>query len=133
MGTLLYYVQEDDSTMLTVLIYITEKQANPTEWKKEKVKQFLNYAATHPYAIITHHAIDMILAGHINASYFSETKSRIQAVGHFFMSNNTYFPSNNGTVLSIVKIIKVVMSSMEEAVLGALFVNSKKSIPARQS
>ena len=72
MGTLLYYVQEDDSTMLTVLIYITEKQANPTEWKKEKVKQFLNYAATHPYAIITHQAIDMVLAGHINASYLSE-------------------------------------------------------------
>ena len=58
--------------MLTALSYIAEKQANPTEWKKEKVKQFLDYASTHPYSIITHHEIDMVLAGHIKASYLSE-------------------------------------------------------------
>ena len=49
------------------------------------------------------------------------------------MSNNTVFPPNNGAVLTKYKIIKAVMSSAEEAELGALFINFKECIPARQS
>ena len=49
------------------------------------------------------------------------------------MSNNMAFPPNNGAVLTISKIIKAVISSAAEAELGALFINSKESIPARQS
>ena len=36
----------------------------------KKVKQFLNYAATHPDAILTYHASDMVLAGHSDASTY---------------------------------------------------------------
>ena len=49
------------------------------------------------------------------------------------MSNNMAFPPNNGVVLTIAKIIKAVMSSAAEAELGALFINRKEAIPARQS
>ena len=49
------------------------------------------------------------------------------------MSNNMAFPPNNGAVLTISKIIKAVISSAAEAELGALFINSKEFIPARQS
>ena len=76
----------------------------------QKAKQFLDYADTHPDAIITYHASDMVLAVHINASYLSEPKTRIISGGHFFMSNNTEFPLNNGAVSNVVKIIKAVMS-----------------------
>ena len=46
------------------------------------------------------------------------------------MSNNTEFPPNNGSVLTIAKIIKVVISSAVEAELGALFINFKEDTPA---
>ena len=49
------------------------------------------------------------------------------------MSNNTVLPTNNGAVLTMAKIIKAVMSSAAEAELGALFINCKEAIPARQS
>ena len=64
-GNFLYY-------MLTSLGYIVAQQANPPEYKIQKVKQLLDYAATHPDAIITYHASDMVLAVHINTSYLSE-------------------------------------------------------------
>ena len=49
------------------------------------------------------------------------------------MSTNTYFPPNNGAVLTISKIIKAVMSSAAEAELGAIFINRKEVIPELQS
>ena len=88
----------------------------------KKVKQLLDYAATHPDAILTYHANDMVLTFHSNALYLSETKSRSRAGGLFFMSNNMAFPTKNGAVLTMAKIIKAVMSSAAEAELGALFV-----------
>ena len=41
------------------------------------------------------------------------------------MSNNTYFPLNNGSVLTSTKIIKAVISSAAEAELGAILINCK--------
>ena len=72
----------------------------------------------------------MIIAGHSNASYLSKTKARSREGGHFFMSNNTPDPPNNGAVITIAQIIKAVMSSAAEAELGALFINCREAIPA---
>ena len=124
-GDFLYYAWEFNPTMLTALEYITAQQAKPTEQKMKKVKQFLDYASTHPDAIIKYHASDMVLSGHSYASYLYETKARSRAGRNLFMSNNTELPINNGTVLNISKIIKAVMSSAAEAELGALFINCK--------
>jgi hypothetical protein len=55
-GTFLYYAQCVDSTMLTALGSIATQQANPTENTIIKVKQFLDYALTHPNAIVTYQA-----------------------------------------------------------------------------
>ena len=84
---------------------------------------FLDYAASHPDAIITLNAIDMVLAGHIDASYLSESKARSRAVGHFFLSKNSSKLPNNGAVLTIAQIVKAVVSSVEEAKLGSLYIN----------
>ena len=54
---------------------IAVKYATPTQNAMLKVKQFLNYAATHPYAVVTCNASNMFLSGHSNASYLSETKA----------------------------------------------------------
>jgi hypothetical protein len=58
--------------MLTALGSLATQQANPTKNTMAKVTQFLDYAATHPDAIVTYHVSDMVLAGHSNASYLSE-------------------------------------------------------------
>ena len=65
----------------------------------------------------------MILVGHSDALYLSETKAHSRAGGHFFMSNNTTFPPKNDAVFNISKIIKAVMSSAAEAELGSMFIN----------
>ena len=71
----------------------------------------------------THHASDMVLAGHSNTLCLSNAKYISRAGGHLFMSNNTEFLTNNGAVLTISKIIKAVMLSAEEEELGGIFVN----------
>ena len=105
----MYYSRAVDPTILISLGSISAQQANPTDQTMQKVKQLLDYVATHPDAVITYQASDMVLASHIDAFYLSETRARRRAGGHFFMSNNIEFPLNNGAVLTISKIIEKVM------------------------
>jgi hypothetical protein len=132
-GTFLYYARCVDSTMLAVLGSTATQQANPTENTMKKVQQFLDYAFTHPDAIVTYHASDMVLAGHSHAPFFSETKARSRAGEHFFMSSNTDKPPNNGAILTIAQIIKVVMSLAAEVGVGALYINCREAIPAHHT
>ena len=131
-GTLLYYSRAVDCTMLAALGSIATQQSKPTANTMKKVKQLLDYAATHPHAAVTYRASDMVLAAHSDASYLSETKARSRAGGHFFMAGDTTYPTNNGAVLTIAQIIKAVMSFAAEAELGALYINCREAIPARQ-
>ena len=119
--------------MLTELISITTQKANPTDHTMQKVKQFLEYEATHPDAIIIYNASDIVLAGHSNASYLSEKKARRRSGGNLFMLNDTEFPPQNEAVLTIAKIIKAAMTSASEDELGALFINYKESITELQA
>jgi hypothetical protein len=116
--------------MLPALGSLATQQANPTQNTKKLVHQFFNYATTHPDAIITYQASNMVLAGHSNASYLLETNAHSRAGRHFFMSNNNTISSNNGAILTILQIIKVVMSSAAEAEIGALYINCREAIPA---
>ena len=75
----------------------------------------------------------MVLAGHSDASYLSETKARSRAGGHFFISSDTADPPNNGAVFTTSQVIKTVMSSAAEAKLGALFINCREAVPARHT
>jgi hypothetical protein len=131
--TFLYYARCVNSAMLPALGSIATQQTNPTQNTKKLVHQFLNYATTHPDAIITYQASDMVLAGHSDSSYLLETNARSRAGGHFFMSNNDAIPSNNGAILMILQIIKAVMSSMSEAEIGALYINCREAIPAQHT
>jgi hypothetical protein len=74
-GTFLYYAQCVNSTNLTALGSITTQQTNPTTNTTIKVKQFLDYAFTHPNAIMTYQASDMVLAAHSDASYLSKANA----------------------------------------------------------
>jgi hypothetical protein len=132
-GTFLFYARAVDTTMLTALSSLAAEQCNPTERTMEKCKQFLDYAATQEDAVITYRKSDMVLAIHSDASYLSEPKARSRAGGHFFLSENTQDPNDNGAVHTVAKIIKAVMSSAAEAELGGLFINAKTAVPIRKT
>ena len=72
LGTFLYYARAVDSTMLVALSAIASEQATPTEKTLQKIKQFLDYAASQEDAILTYHASNMVLVVHSNASYRSK-------------------------------------------------------------
>jgi hypothetical protein len=131
LGTFLYYARAVDSTMLPALSAIASSQATPTVATMQKAEQFLDYAASHPDAIVTYRASDMVLSIHSDASYLTEKGARSRAGGHFYMSNNAQFPSNNGAVLNVASIIKAVMTSAAEAELGALYINAREAVPMR--
>ena len=130
-GTFLYYARAVDNTMLVALSAIASQQASPTQDTMNKTLRFLDYVATHPDAILTFNASNMVLNVHSDASYLTEPKARSRAGGHFFMSDNSECPPNNGAFHNIAQIIKSVMSSAAEAEIGALFLNSRQAIPAR--
>ena len=89
----------------------------------------MNYAATHPDAVLTCRKSDIILAVHNDASYLSEHKSRSRAHGNLFQNNDAQIPANNGAVLNIAQLIKAMMSSAVEAKMGAIFLNTQEVIP----
>lgn len=87
------------------------KLAASQSYRKQNAKghqtKFLDHAATHPDAIITYQASHMVLAAHSNTAYLSESKARSRADGHFFMSEDDEEPHNNGAVLTVSQIVKV--------------------------
>ena len=117
--------------MLTALSAIAADQAAPTEQTLEKTPFFLDYVATHPDAILTYRASDMILQVHSDASYLTKPKASSRAGGHFFMSNDSTDAPNNGTVHNFAQIIHNVMPSAAAAEIGALFINTRLAIPIR--
>eukprot|EP00804_Cyclotella_cryptica_P009391 CCRYP_018074-RA/>CCRYP_018074-RA protein AED:0.17 eAED:0.15 QI:0/0/0/0.75/0/0/4/0/1210 len=92
-GVFLYYARAVDCTMLPALGSLATQQSAPTQNTMSKVHQFLDYAMTHPDAMITYRASNMILAVHSDASYLSETKARSRAGGHFFLSEDDPSPA----------------------------------------
>ena len=116
--------------MLAALGSIATQQANPMQLTLAKAKQLLDYTATHPDAIITYQASNMVLAGHSDTSYLSESNAHSRAGGHFFLASDSPYLNNNGAILTVAKIIKAVMSSAAEAELGALYINCRRALPA---
>ncbi len=71
--------------MLTALSAIASKQATPTKNTLKKVAQFLDYAATHPDAVLMFRCSDMVLNVESDVSYSSECNAQSRAGGHFYM------------------------------------------------
>ena len=131
--TFLYYARAIDAIMLLTLGLIATQQAEPSENTMKLVKNILAYSATHPNAIITYCASDMVLSSHSDASYLSESKARSRTCGHFFMTNESAITANNGAVVTISQIIKAIVSSASEAELGTLSIKYREAIPARHA
>ena len=130
-GTFAWYSRATDPIMAKTLSSIAGRQAKATEKLKEELNQFLDYCSTHPDARVRYVASDMILALHSDASHLSEPKSKSRAAGHFYLTRNNNKDMNNGTILTLSKIIKHVVGSASEAEVAALFYNCETAIPLR--
>jgi hypothetical protein len=136
-GTFLYYGIAVDPTMLVAIGSIAATQAKATQATLDAIVHFLNYAASHPDAVICYHASDMILHNHSDGSYLSKPKACSQVGGHFFLSQHptdptkppTTPPCNNGPIHTTCNILRHVMASAAEAKVGALFINGQDAIP----
>ena len=113
MGTLLYYAQAVDATILVALGTITAQHSIATQTTSKCANHLLDYCHTHPDAKLRYHASDMILHIHSDASYNSEAKARSRAVGHFYLGNTKYVcltMHNNGDILNTSTIMHNVMA-----------------------
>ena len=55
---------------------IVTQQASSTQKTMERVKQLLDYCASHEEAMLTYHASDMVLAIHSDTGYLNESKAQ---------------------------------------------------------
>jgi hypothetical protein len=109
---------------------IASKQANGMENTMLKVKQLLDYLATHPAATVQFHTSDMVLNIHSDASYLSAANAHSHACGHIFMvwcPNLSKQIKLNGAFFTLCAILRFVAASAAEAKLGALFLNCKQA------
>ncbi len=121
----LYLGRAVDSTLLCPIRALASQSSTSTEDTMRYSKQLLDYLGTQEEAVLTFNASSMVLAMHSDASYLSEPKTSSRADGHFFLSDNTGIPANNGAILNIAHIIKHVMSLATEAELAALYIMAK--------
>ena len=127
--TFLYCERSVDPTMLVALSVIASCQSAPTEDTMEKTLFFLDYAASHPDAILTYAASAIVLNIHSDASYLTQPKARSRAGGYWFMTTQKRNAKNNDAVLNIAKIIRNVATSAASAEIVGLFINTRQAIP----
>jgi hypothetical protein len=120
-----------NGTLLCPISAIASQSSKPTEDTTKYTMQFLDYVATQEETILTFNSSDMKLAVHSNASYLSEPKARSRAGGHFFLSNDSTIPPNNGAILNIAHVIRHVMSSATKAELAALYIIAGEAVYIR--
>ena len=131
MGSILFYAQAIDMTILMGLSLITVEQTKATERTMGQFIDLLHYLPSIQDAKVRFHASDMVMNIHSDASYLSETKARSRACGHFFMG---WMPKNgepiqlNGAFYVNTTILRFVVASAAEAELGALFHNCQDGI-----
>ena len=98
---LLYYARAVYNKLLVVLNAIGTQQAAATEATAAAISQLLDYVATYPNDGTIYRSSDMILSAHSDAGFNNESKGRIRAVAHIFLSENEPEPNWNVLLLSI--------------------------------
>lgn len=138
-GVMYYYARAVDETMLTALNSIAASQSAGTEATLDACTRLLNYAATHPDAIVRFTRSDMILHIHSDASYLCAPKAKSRAGGYFFLSSHpTKLQPNqpappNGAIHVLCSLIGPVVASAAEAEVGAAFMCGQDGCPIRQT
>jgi hypothetical protein len=132
-GTLLYYASAVDSTMFVALNAISAAQSKATENTATAIVHLLDYAATHPDAILRYKRGDMVLHIHSDALYLSAPEARSRAGGHHFLSSRPTHatkapsrqPTNNASIHAECSVLCNTMASAAEAEISALYINNQ--------
>ena len=132
-GALLYYARAVDNKLLVGLIAIGSQQAAAIQRTNAAINQILDYCTTYPAYGILYRSSDMVLCAHSEAGFHNESKGRSRAGAHSFFSENDAMPRWNGSILTLAKIIKFVISSASEAELGTLFITAQEMVSMRQT
>jgi hypothetical protein len=130
-GSILYYAQVVDMTVLMALSTIVSEQMKGNINTMEKVYQVLNYLAMHPDAKIQFRASDMVLNIHSDALYLTEPNGCSRTCGHFFMGSlpEAGKPIRlNGAFHTLCAILRFVVASAAEAELRVLFLNCQEGM-----
>ena len=114
-GTLLYYALALYSTMLVALSDIAATQSKATEKTYDDVVWLLNYAASHPTAVVQYKPSKMIMRVQSDASYLSVTKVRSRAGRYHYLSNYSEDPPDNDPIQNLCKNMTNVMALEAEA------------------
>jgi hypothetical protein len=137
-GVFLYYARAVDSTMLVALGSLAAVQTKATQLTNTAASQLLDYAATHPDAVVRFCSSPMILSVHSDASYLSEAKARSRAGGLFYLSTppaslapGATAPALNGAIHVNSNILRVIVASATEAEFAALFINAQDAAMLR--
>ena len=130
---LLYYDRSVENNLLVGLSSIGLQQAAATQHTNEAINQILYYCATYPADGILYCSSDMILCAHSEAGFDNEIKGRSRSGARIFPSENNAMPLWNGSVITLSKIIKYVMSSTSEAEFRALFITAQEMVAMRQT
>jgi hypothetical protein len=141
-GTLLYYARAVDVTMLHALSTLASAQSTGTHATMDSLVHLLNYAASHPDAVLRYRASDMQLHVHADGSYLSEPKARSREAEFFFLGDKLKDPDKapppdvpasapNGALLVNTKVLKEVVSAAAEVEMAALFNAGKNAEPIR--
>ena len=124
-GALLYYARDVDNKLLVALSVIGYQQATATNLTQQAASQLLDYCSTYPNDGILYPSSDMIICTHSDDVFHNKSKGCSRSGAHIFISEGKPMPKCNGTVITLVPIIKFVMSSASEGEIGVLFITAK--------
>jgi hypothetical protein len=128
-GSIGYYAQVLDSTMLTPVRLIASDQAKPTETVQAAADHLLQYAATWPNATLTFYPSDMQLKISSDATHLSEPQAGSRAGGlHYLGDDAAKSQWVNGAIDILSRRINVVVSSAYEAEIGSSYLNAVESL-----
>ena len=122
-----------NNKLLVGLSYIGSQQAATTQRTNYVINKILDYCATYAVDGILYFSRDMVLCAHSDAGFHNEIKGRSRSGAHILLSENDAMPRWNGTVLTLNKTIKFVMSSASGAELGSLFITAQEMVAMRQT
>jgi hypothetical protein len=130
-GTLLYYARAVDPTLLPIANELAYQQASSTVRVLKATNRALSYAAGNPNKCTTFYYCDMILHGHVEASYLSRSHARSVAGAYLFLGDHNLPLKINGATHIFSTIIPCIVASAGEAEYAALFAGAQHAASLR--
>ena len=129
-GSLLYYAQAIDYTLLPVLNTISRSQAKPTQATKQACKILLDYCATFSHVMLRYKASDVILTIDSDAAYLVKPGAKSIVARYFQLNSGHCSNSNiNAAILIECKTLRHVVASSAEPETVRVFHNAQHAIP----